>query len=40
MDYKLKPGSERLVVVKNAKAGSHEFICTLHTDMKGTVIVR
>jgi plastocyanin len=37
MDFKLKPGSERLIVLRNPLAGTFEFKCTLHPDMKGTI---
>jgi len=40
IDVKIKPGSEKLVVLKSPAAGKHEFVCTLHDNMKGTLDVR
>ncbi|HEY7268796.1 MAG TPA: cupredoxin domain-containing protein [Dehalococcoidia bacterium] len=40
MDFKLKPGSEKLIELKSPLAGSHQFMCTIHTDMKGTIEVK
>ena len=40
VDVRLKPGSEKLITLKSPGAGGHEYICNIHTDMKGTLTVQ
>lgn len=42
MDFKVTPGSEKLIVLERPLAGTYEFICTIagHENMKGTLTIR
>jgi uncharacterized cupredoxin-like copper-binding protein len=42
MDFKVNPGSEKLIVLERPLAGEYEFICDItgHDDMKGKLIIR
>jgi plastocyanin len=39
MDFKMKPGSEKLIVLNTPLAGTHQFKCNIHDNMTGTITV-